>query len=804
MRNKILIIILVLALLVTGGIIYLNKIILPTKIKSLLVNNLQEMTQKKVSLESVRFNIFKGLVLKNLVIYDDEKILLGLKEGAFRFLIIPIFKKQVIIPSMQLKSASMLLVRRKDNTFNIQDLFAKKVSLGTKPKFSVSIFRITVRDAGIHFRDETFSVPFTKDIENLGFNLYLNLPARVRFNLNSQISAQVPLQIKAAGSYEIVEKSLTAKISLQNFAPGEFISYYQNIGIDITEGLSDAQIELKSKDNILYAGLAAQSKNLSVSREKIQARMNSQINANLQYNLKDKQVDFSGKADITEGEVQGLEFVDRIGNINGQLSFTKSDVSCDSLNVDIWGVPITAKFTLSNFNRPLVNINIISPLDMGSLQGILKEKFKLVFPGQIEGQGRLSLTLEALLPLRWPLQIKGYLDILDTAVKLEKLVSPIENINGRLELVQNQLKWQDVSFKYLDTPYKSTGLLTDFRAPKVQLALNSQDVILETNFSIYRTIINFSRFSGKYFNSDFSLAGKVDTKDPFNLAMDISGDSDINLQDLKDSIKKFKDKLEQISPQGKVRVQFNLNGNLSDFKSCIINAKLSSPSLSVYGLKSYNFLMNYNQSEGIINIPLMHYSLYDGTIEANVKMNLNSINPPYVINADIQNIKIEKLKLDTKVKEKDISGTLQAQVKLNGFLNDISKLKGTGKINISEGRLWQLNLFKGLGSLLFTKDFANIIFHEGSCAFLVQDQYVFTDNLRLKSNITDLFGSVKIGFDSSINASLNVQDSGGAVAEEAVRFGTIKINGTLSEPRYKFQPAVMDIIKGLKEAIFGQ
>jgi hypothetical protein len=264
-------------------------------------------------------------------------------------------------------------------------------------------------------------------------------------------------------------------------------------------------------------------------------------------------------------------------------------------------------------------------------------------------------------------------------------------------------------------------------------------------------------------------------------------------------------------------MQFNLDGNLSDFKSCAIKAELSSQSLSIYGLKSHDFLMSYNQSEGIIDIPLIHSSLYDGTIEAGAKMNLNSANPPYFINADIQNIKIEKLKLDTKAKEKDISGTLQAQLKLNGFLNDISKLKGTGKINISEGKLWQLNLFRGLGSLLFAKDFANIVFQEGACAFLVQDQYIFTDDLRLKSNIADLSGPVKIGFDSSIDASLNVQvldemvpltgtfkDITTAIVGQAGRFGIIKISGTLNEPKYKFQPAVVDIIRGLKDAIFGK
>jgi hypothetical protein len=209
--------------------------------------------------------------------------------------------------------------------------------------------------------------------------------------------------------------------------------------------------------------------------------------------------------------------------------------------------------------------------------------------------------------------------------------------------------------------------------------------------------------------------------------------------------------------------------------------------------------------------------LYGGTLDAQARMNLNSDNLPYWLSAVAEGIKIEELKMDTPVKNKDISGTIQAQLKVNGFSNDIAKLNGAGRILISDGKLWQLDLFKGFGSLIFTQDFANIIFSQGSCDFAIQDKYVFTENLALNSNVTNLSGRAKIGFDNSIDASLNIAISGesipisgtfkdvtSAVFSQAGRFGVIKITGTLKEPKYKFQPAVADIIKGLKETIFGK
>lgn len=68
--KKIFIILLILFLLLAGGLVYLNKVFLPARIKALIVEGLKERTHKEVSLEGLSFSIFKGLMLRNLVIAD--------------------------------------------------------------------------------------------------------------------------------------------------------------------------------------------------------------------------------------------------------------------------------------------------------------------------------------------------------------------------------------------------------------------------------------------------------------------------------------------------------------------------------------------------------------------------------------------------------------------------------------------------------------------------------------------------------------------------------------------------------------
>jgi hypothetical protein len=189
---------------------------------------------------------------------------------------------------------------------------------------------------------------------------------------------------------------------------------------------------------------------------------------------------------------------------------------------------------------------------------------------------------------------------------------------------------------------------------------------------------------------------------------------------------------------------------------------------------------------------------------------------PYQVNLNLKGVRIEKFKADTPAKDQDIAGKVDANVKLNGFFGDISGFNGSGDISVTEGRLWQLNLFKGLGSLLFVRDFSNIVFTKGACKFKIKDKLISTENLALNSDIADLEGRCRIGFDSTIDAYLNVhilnesvplsgtfKDVATAIIGTAGRFGVIKITGTLKEPKHSFEPAVGDILIGLKNMIIG-
>lgn len=791
--KKIIIVSLIILLSFSAGIIYLNNIFLPKTIKALIIKGIEEETGSRVTLGSLRVNIFKGLVLKELNIYKETSCLLKIKEASCLFLPLPLLEKKIAIPIVNLDSAQVFLERRKDHTFNLEDLFAPAKAPSVKRGFKVFIYRINVSGAQVVFQDSTFSKPFIKTLENVNLVLSLSLPASVKFKLSALLSGTQASKISGSGEFKIPERELSAKLDILNFSPADFPIYYAGSGLKINEGSTlNVSSELKMKNNLVSALLAAQGENLNLQQDKISYSLSLDLKVLLEYDLKAKGLKYSGGCKIYNADISGIEFIDKIKNINCGITFNNSELRTENLSAQILNLPFTAKAVLTNFNDPAISISAGSSFNLSVLPAILKDRFKFNFPGALNGGGDLSLWLKGRLVGTDNFALQGNLSITGAELKLDKLDQPFQAINGKIEFLKEQL-------------HKDLLL---------GISLSSSDISLVSTLSLNDSLIKLSRCSGRYYLSEFSIAGDINLKDSSGAKVDLAGELLIDLQGLDKPFPRFKEQLDKIKPEGKIKAKFNLSGNINALGGCSIEAKVSSDAISLYGLKGTGLLFDYSQRASLAELSPIQISLYGGSLAASFKADLNSKNYPYSFNAKIKEIKIEELKLDTQAKSKDIAGIIQGEVKLSGLLGVLEDAQGAGRVDISKGKLWELDLFKGMGKLLFSQDFTNITFSEGRCDFTIQDKAIFSDNLILNSNMVNLSGPVKIGFDQSINAKLNVdilselvpltgtfKDVTTALIGETEKFAEIRISGTLREPKYKFEAAVVDIIKGLADTL---
>lgn len=827
MKKIIIIILVILIILSAIGLTYLNNVVLPKTVKGLIIKAIEDQTQKKVTLDSLRINIFKGLVLRNLSIYDSDEAIVSVKEVSCIF-VWNFAQKKIIIPAIRLNSCRVFLERRKDGTFNILNLVTSKskdtikgpdlqstLKVNEKAKtpsnFSIEIYKISIVDSTVNFKDSSFNEPFNLSLNNVDINVYLSLPASLRFKGSAEIPWNPRARITSAGEFKILKNELDANISIKNLSPDKFAVYYQPLGIGIKGGLIDAEVSLELKGDAVAFESQIKASGIEIDKDKMSFNLNSQINALVKYKLNDEKLAYSGKAVFTNSSISGLDLTGPVKGIDAVINFENDKLISNNIAVNIWDLPIKVKFELNDFKSPRLSAALSSDFDLAKAQSLIKDKFNFALPGSLNGKAALILDVTTNKINPQVFDLAGQLDVVNAVLKLDKVNDPINEINGRFEFASDQVNVKETSFKFQGITYKLSGLINNFKSPVASLGLLSDNLVIQSNFNVNKNQINIFNLSGRYFNSDFNASGNFDIS---NSKADISGTSLINLEDLAKILPKSKEELDKIMPRGNLQAKFNFSGAVQDIKSSLIDAQISSPLVSLYGLKGENINCYYKQQEGIMEVPLLNFSFYGGSVDASAKISLNSENLPYSFNLAMQGVKVEELKLDTGAKDKDIAGIIQAEIKATGMGNDLSKLAGAGNFAITKGRLWELNIFKGLGKILFSNNFAQIVFHEGSCSFIIQDSYILTKDLMLKSNAANLSGTVKLGFNGSIDALLNidilenigllnsvVNEAASAVIGRVGKIATINITGTLSDPKYKLRPVVENIIKGLADII---
>jgi hypothetical protein len=474
------------------------------------------------------------------------------------------------------------------------------------------------------------------------------------------------------------------------------------------------------------------------------------------------------------------------------------------------GVPVKAVIDIPDLHNPAVKADITASLELATLKDILKNRFNTNIPVDLTGNGNLSLILQYSPAKGEPPIINGHLILAGATLRSVYSKVPLENLNGRIDFTNNQLIWEALCFKYLEEDYEASGCLTNFDKPGIDLKLSSKRLDLRSLFAVNGNLITVSKCNGRYDNSEFSAQGDINMKDPENAAADITGSLKFDINASKEPFKKFTDTFKGSKPSGRMAANFTLKGSLNDLTHAAIDAEVTSGSLSIYNLKIDDFGMKYLQRNGVMDIVQMHSSLYGGTIDGAGKVDLLAKGLPYQMNADIKNINIEKIKKDTAFKNTNISGCVQAHFGAKGISDDLSSLNAWGKINISNGKLWQLDLFKGMGTMLFKKDFGSVVFSEGSCDFIVKDKVAFINDLVMKSSLLSISGVAKLGFDNSISAYLKTEftdegiDAGnmGDNAGVIERYTIMEISGTLKYPKYRIRPDLTYVASDIADNLF--
>jgi len=822
-RNIIIALILLLIIIAGLGIIYLNNVYLPVKFKSMLIQTLENNLGYNAKISDIKYNLIKGLVIKDIVIYDQvedaQNTLLKVKEIYFNFLFLPLIKQgKIIIPVIHIDSPFFNLRYQKDRCFNFAKIFSFKIKPPQeKSRFSFFIYKIHLFDGQAILQDERFEPAFTKTLTDLNIGLSLKPIAKISFLIQTKVLWEKNLvgKLSAKGSYDLLAKELNAELDFANLIFNEFSPYLETFPFLVNNGaIESSKLNLNFKKNIIDLDGVLSLRKIELKKDDYILSADIDIYPQIKYTIDTKEFFYKANLKILGANLEGIKYLKKINQIKGDIALTKDYVFTDNLNLETLGIPFIMRGSLKNFFNPYIKINFSSSqCDLEKLFPI----FSLPTELKLTGLAKVNIDIEGELK-NPPLNQKISFDLENALFQSPVLKEPLKNISGRINLNPEGLDWQNLSFNYRNIIYQSSGTLSDFKEPKISFNLNSSDLNLKSDLKIKDKIAKISTLNGKYLNSLFDIKGEINFQQLHEPIFDLNTKINLNLVDTFGFLpEKIAQNLRKAKLNGILNLVGSLNGKGNNFKDWQMSFLVNADLISLYELKLRNFSFNLQEKDGLLNINRLNSSFYEGIINIEFLSDLKPEIPTYLIKFNLENIDLAKLKLDTAFKDKDISGILNIQANLEGNFKELSSLKGLGNLSIKEGKLWELNLFRGLAELFLLPDYERIIFNQAVGDFIVENNYLATDNIRLESPQLILDWTGKLGFDGSLDFTIYskankeiIRESADlrkfitAVIGELSQAIAIKLTGTLDKPKFKVIPLPLEIIKTIKDFLLGR
>jgi hypothetical protein len=530
---------------------------------------------------------------------------------------------------------------------------------------------------------------------------------------------------------------------------------------------------------------------------------------------------YLGSITLTSGQALNLPYIKTAENISGNISFNPDKMIINSLSSMINQTLFTLSGSIENFKDPFLSVSLGADIaDLATWKDVFSQYLK---DKNIETKGAASLKLKfkgkpGKLVGTF---VNGSLSLKDVAFKSDFIKDGLFNISGEASyaaehfdasyFLPDMATWKDLRVTHLDKNYVLNGSL---QYNNLSSTLQRDNLSLNVVAKIFPDRINILDLSGQYKNSQFSSKGEIvypRNKENTIINMRATAPS-LYLQDLPEIIPALKEKLKDISPAGLCDAKILFFGDLAQWKDWALVINLSSDEISLYHYKLNKVLLKYAQRDRFINECSLSSILYDGTISILSSSDLSTNQMPYKVNIKVKNVDLEKLKNDSPLKDKELSGSLSGAYEGNGPLSNLLFSQGNGNLSVKNGKLWHFDVLDGLAKLLFVPEKQNIPLDSAEGNFSVLNQKVMIKDGLVKGNQVELSCNGSIAFNGDldldviarfgegvIKGSQSLQKKIAAFLSQGEDFLTVKITGTIKDTKYI--PKGMNVIQKTKDLI---
>jgi len=813
MKKILIILILVISFYLAAN--FVLSTLLPEKINKAAKEFVEENFGRKITISYINVNILSGIYLKDTTVFetDGKTPYLKIKTVRVSPFYPSLFSSKKLFLSINLEGVYFTLKRNADNTFNLPQIKpapAESVEpVKESAKTAKDIFLVkslTVKKLNFDFVDTVAA--FKKSFQ--GITVFADLQNYPK--ITSKILWQDKIVINT--KYNLSSKELKASALLKEIALNDFNSYFPQITLK-NGYLKDAKVNLEGKEN--YSIKAEASLNdLVLIKEKAEVKGN--VHATMQFNKDAGNITYKITGELTDGGLKFPSYLDNLTSIKGAFALDNKKMQLIDLTADFLTagkekdkeaqtkIPITANAEV-NFETSQVTIDAKTNPQITefarTLKAINSDNLKALKTFNYEGSGNISLSANIKTNLK-----NEYLEYyIDYNIK-NASYKGMENIRANGFIANDKFTAEEYAFTHKGVSWKGKFQLNNFSALDIQLVANSNLFDLTLSAKQLKDLIAIKSLTIKTKGSQVKAEGGFHRE---KQELELQGLTYIELSEIVPLLDTYGINaawLKKAGPSGVLNAKFMLTGGLHPDKWQTKLAGLGEK-LKIYNIEASEVKLELYKDKDLLIISPLVANVAQGKIELRTK--IDSLNKKIVVNTLINDLDLEILRKQLKLKNSSLSGILSLDANFeNNGLNSFNKMEGSGKVSIHEGNIWEINFLKGMGEFLFIPEFEEIKFEEGYSDLIFKGENIVFENIELKAPQMGLKGKGRISLKGDLNFLLVSEFNPNLVSasQGLKKFFTnilgqtslaIELKGTIKKPSYEVKPVIFSDLEGLKK-----
>ncbi len=507
-----------------------------------------------------------------------------------------------------------------------------------------------------------------------------------------------------------------------------------------------------------------------------------------------------------------------IERLKGTIRVGPQGLEAPALTAIVNGLPVRGSGSLLDaahpyqWQQPALAITLVEEAPLEAVwQAVAPYRKGWWAKTQLEGAGQLRVTLQG--PLPHP-HAAAMLSLTDA-----RFVSPatgaMDHLAGRWLIEPGLLTATDVRGQWRDHPLRLNGTLVNFTTPEIDASGSWGEWSVEAALAIDGSRVTINNVTTAFHQSRAQTTGEL-LLTPTTPTGTLYSEFTLETADLADLLPASSAAtLRTWHPVGTVKGRAFLKGPLETPNAWECGVKARAAELTVGGMHLEQLQGEYRQLEGHATVPTLTALVGGGTVAGTGTLEITQPHHPLSAQVTITNLELSRLIRETPWKNHAISGSLNAECQLAGPGDDLARsLQGQGRLQITNGQLFELPLFGEMADLLSVPALRHVTFREAAGTFAWRNQQLTTQDLTFYSNLATLTATGSIGPAGALNAhvvaSLDptafehspqfARAAGQFLHKAGYLIGEVKLGGTIEHPTYELVPVSLSRI--VKEQVF--